>query len=500
MNQHRAYRRIGPSTIQNLDSAITPGDSFITAHCKSIIAALAPVGAPALQPGGCTMLESVFVILAAVAVGWLGHNVPAGSEPGQRTVGEVASLKASDFKAPTTSAQGERTLYAAEMSALQATLAVPLDPLTDTALPGALEAVALFNLNPNLARQHLLAAIPTLAEKSTDYQRQILTGAHTLYWMDAAPVIVQLLPKITTPKEFAIGAYTVLRAADTAPTRAQLRAQLLASFPQWEAEPRLIALERRLRAEPLQDLAARPPLRDLLGAPIRPGFPVVFSFQRKNRENPGLAMVRGADGRFVRNADGSLFHVAQLAMAKSRLPGTITNGNTPQGLFSIQGTVTATNPWIGPTPALESKVPKEASVEAFEHADASTPAVEWDESRYWSFFPASWQHYAPVREAWLAGLAGRDEMWIHGDTVNPDYYRNERFYPYAPSAGCLVAMEYWSSEDGTLVQSDQLAIVKAFASTGRLKGFLVVVEVDDRSQPVALADVFQDVIAAEGRL
>ena len=386
------------------------------------------------------MLESVFVILAAVAVGWLGHNVPAGSEPGQRTVGEVASLKASDFKAPTTSAQGERTLYAAEMSALQATLAVPLDPLTDTALPGALEAVALFNLNPNLARQHLLAAIPTLAEKSTDYQRQILTGAHTLYWMDAAPVIVQLLPKITTPKEFAIGAYTVLRAADTAPTRAQLRAQLLASFPQWEAEPRLIALERRLRAEPLQDLAARPPLRDLLGAPIRPGFPVVFSFQRKNRENPGLAMVRGADGRFVRNADGSLFHVAQLAMAKSRLPGTITNGNTPQGLFSIQGTVTATNPWIGPTPALESKVPKEASVEAFEHADASTPAVEWDESRYWSFFPASWQHYAPVREAWLAGLAGAADG-TNGRPVIVDH-----FAANGVRIGVALQIQQWSVE------------------------------------------------------
>ena len=43
----------------------------------------------------------------------------------------------------------------------------------------------------------------------------------------------------------------------------------------------------------------------------------------------GLAIVRDADGRFVRNVDGSLFNVAQYALARTNLPGTITNGNTP---------------------------------------------------------------------------------------------------------------------------------------------------------------------------
>ena len=90
------------------------------------------------------------------------------------------------------------------------------------------------------------------------------------------------------------------------------------------------------------------------------------------------------------------------------MPGTITNGNTPQGLFTIVGTVNATDIWIGPTPALESEVPKEASVADYEHGAATTPATDWTEDRYWSFFPASWRGYAPMREVWLAGLAGRD--------------------------------------------------------------------------------------------
>ena len=105
----------------------------------------------------------------------------------------------------------------------------------------------------------------------------------------------------------------------------------------------------------------------------------------------------------------------------------------------------------------------------------------------------------PVREAFLAGQAGRDEILAHGNAINTAYYRNEAWYPTAPSAGCLVAAEYWSREDGTLVHSDQLALVKAFVSGGLDVGYLIVVELDDAPRAVVLADVIADVLAAEMR-
>jgi hypothetical protein len=212
-------------------------------------------------------------------------------------------------------------------------------------------------------------------------------------------------------------------------------------------------------------------------------------------------LVRGADGRFVRNADGSYFTIAQLAMARTNLPGTITNGNTPQGVFVIKGTGTATNKWIGPTPFLESVLPFEASVALFEQRDdaALVEKIAWTEEKYDSFLPSSWRSYFPIKEAFLAGQAGRDEILAHGNTVNPAYYRDEPFFPAAPSAGCLVAMEYWSKDDGTLVHSDQLALVKAFVSSGKDVGYLVVVEIDDRSRAVVLADVVEAVVAADAR-
>ncbi len=442
----------------------------------------------------------VLLILAACALTGCMQlpQAPQVSAPPKRTVPELLALKTVDFQSPQNSAAGEQALREAQLQAARATLALPPGPELDAKLPEALEAVALFNTEKPQARAQLLAALPTLAQKPPAYQRAVLSFAHTLFWADAAPLVEPLLPHIATPREFAIGAYTVLRADDGEATRQRLRARLLASFAQWQDEPRLRALEWRLRTPAASALAQRPPLEDLLAAPLRPGYPVVYSFQRANRERSGLALVRGADGRFARNGDGSYFSIAQLALARTNLPGTITNGNTPQGLFSVRGTGTAqTNPWIGPTPYLESLLPREGSVAEFEHADV---AAEWSDERYASFLPASWRGYFPIWEAYLAGQAGRDEILLHGNAINPAYYQGETFYPAPPQAGCMIAMEYWSKDDGRLLYSDQLALLKAFASSGRDQGYVLVVELDDQQRPVVLADVVDAVQAAERRM
>jgi hypothetical protein len=340
----------------------------------------------------------------------------------------------------------------------------------------------------------LRAALVDIEQKPVDFQRAVLSAAYALYARESAPSLSALLDKISTPREFAIAAYAVLKADDTPATRSGLRDKLAKRFPDWRDEPRLVALDHMLSTDLRAERAQRPPLIDLLTAPFRPGWPVVFSFQRPDRRQYGLAMVRGADGLFVRNADGSYFNIPHFALALSGLPGTITNGNTPQGLFTIVGAGTATNKWIGPTPYLHSKVPKEATVAEFEHANVE---AEWTEARYESFLPPAWRRYFPFKEAWLAGLAGRDDMLLHGSTINPELNRAEPFYPGTPSAGCLVAMEYWSKSDGRLMHSDQLALAKAFTAGGLDQGYLVVVEIEDRPAAVNLADVVREIIAAE---
>ena len=421
----------------------------------------------------------------------------------RHTPREIAAYQPQDFIAPIASAEGERVAVAERSEKIRLALAERI-ATPDTAIddedngaPGALWAIAFLNADRSQGLRILQSALVDIEQRPVDFQRAVLSAAYTMYANESATTLLSLLDRIATPREFAIAAYAILKANDAPDTRALLRAKLSTRFPDWANEPRLIALDHMLGTDLINERTTRPPIVDLLAAPLRPGLPVVFSFQRPDRTRVGLAMVRGEDGRFVRNADGSYFNIAHLALALSNLPGTITNGNTPQGLFTIVGAGTATNKWIGPTPYLHAKIPKEATVAEYEHANVEG---EWNETRYADFLPPSWRNYFPFKEAWLAGLAGRDDMLLHGTTINPEYYRNNPYYPGTPSAGCLVAMEYWSKSDGRLMHSDQLTLAKAFTAGGNDQGYLVVVELDDRAVPIVLADVVLDVMAAEARV
>ncbi|MBL8514164.1 MAG: hypothetical protein JNJ55_09270 [Betaproteobacteria bacterium] len=421
----------------------------------------------------------------AVAIFFLAGCAIAPTEK-RHTPEEIARYSNADFAAPIASLEGERAEWEEGARKIAAALALGNAEDTHDAIPAALWAVSFFNRDVDAGRAILLNALPTLTSKPAAYQRGVLSSAHQLYFNEAAPLIRTILADIATPREFAIAAYALLRANDDAATKSFIRDRLLARFPDHANEARLIALMDRLAVDPREHQLKRPPLKDLFAAPVRAGFPVIFSVQRPGRNVFGLALVRAADGRFVRNADGSLFSQPMLARATTELPGTLTNGNTPRGVFTIVGAGTATNKWIGPTPYLHSMIPIEAKVSNYEHTETND---EWTEARYASFLPPSWRHYFPMKEAWLAGKAGRDDMIIHGTTINSEYYNGASYFPGTPSAGCLVSMETWSKADGKQMSSDQLTLAKAFTRDGIDRGYLVVLEIDEGQTPVSLAEV-----------
>ena len=57
-------------------------------------------------------------------------------------------------------------------------------------------------------------------------------------------------------------------------------------------------------------------------------------------------------------------------------------------------------------------------------------------------------------------------------------------YPLTPTRGCLSSKEIWDSKTGKLVESDQLKLVNAIKRVDRWKGFLVVIELDNKEIPV----------------
>ena len=231
-----------------------------------------------------------------------------------------------------------------------------------------------------------------------------------------------------------------------------------------------------------------PNLGDLLHQPFFKNAVVLFSFQRKNRDYPGIVLVRDTAGNFVKNEQDNFFAVPQLARSITNLPGYLSFGNTPQGIFRLFGTDVSKNIFIGPTPNLQLTMPFETNLPHFLN-DSNSINTLWSVDRYKNLLPESWQNYFPIMETYYAGKAGRTEIIAHGTTIDPAYYAGKPYYPLTPSLGCLCTNELWANTDGRRLLSNQQQLVTAIQKAGGANGYCIVVELDDKQQPVTIADI-----------
>ncbi len=231
-----------------------------------------------------------------------------------------------------------------------------------------------------------------------------------------------------------------------------------------------------------------PDIKKLLQHPFFNGAKVVFSFQRKNRDYPGLVIIRDSAGSFIKDDEGNIFSVTQLARSITNLPGYLTNGNTPQGIFRMDGFDVSKSNFIGPTPNIQLTLPFETSIAQFMNDSTITDSA-WTMDWYKKLLPDSWKNYLPIYGTWYAGKAGRTEIIAHGTTINPDYYRGQPYYPLTPTLGCLCTKEIWSEEDGRRKESDQQKLVDALLHAGGANGYYIVIELNDEQRPVTINDV-----------
>jgi hypothetical protein len=228
------------------------------------------------------------------------------------------------------------------------------------------------------------------------------------------------------------------------------------------------------------------PLTPFFDKDYLPNELLVISIQRKNRNYPGLALVRLPNGQFLKNKDGSYFSVGQLARSLSNMPCFISNGNTPQGIFKITGIDTSKNYFIGPTPNLQLAMPFEYYRDSINGILVDT---SFSEEMYKSLLPNSFRNHKPLYESLVAGKIGRTEIIAHGTTVDVSYYTGKPYYPFTPTMGCLATCEIWNSRSGFLQTSGQLDLATAVIKTGTTKGYLIVVEINDINKPVTIGDV-----------
>ncbi len=335
-------------------------------------------------------------------------------------------------------------------------------------------------------------ALNDYPNRTDEFNRTALEVAYTLYPNELIKEHEKILKQTSVPKHFAIAFSYLNRLKPSKYNQNHFEAFVRNNFQDWQDNPILFMLYSKLFYS--HNNLPRPSLVDLFSHNFGEGKTILFSLQRKNRDYPGLLLIRKPDGKFLRIDNGYIFHVSQLARSINNLPGFLTNGNTPQGIFSIQGIDTSQNVFIGRTPNIQLVLPYEVDAKKFLHTNDN---FEWDKNLYKSLLPVSWRNYTSIYEAFYAGKAGRNEIIAHGTTIDLDFYAGQPYYPHTPTLGCLCTVEIWSTEDGKRVYSDQAVLINEMKKLNTINGYLVVVEIDDKSSAVTLNDILPDVLHAE---
>jgi hypothetical protein len=365
-------------------------------------------------------------------------------------------------------------------------LLLPLSDSTEENWQDAFDAMEVMNYHSPFVESKVYAAFDSIGIRSASFQRALLELAYTNY---PGKFIMQtnvLLEETSDPKIFAICAEYLLQHKKTDIEKKILAKKLLEKFTDTAYKnPVLFMLSTRLKSAQINTRPAHEILKEILNKRFLPHQIVMYSFQRKNRDYPGLVLIRNADGNFVKDSLGKIFHLPQLARSISDLPGYLRNGNTPQGIFKMYGFAVSMSNFIGPTANVQMGMPVELTIPKF-FDDSTILDSTWTIDWYQKLIPKKLQNYLPLYESYYAGLAGRSEIIAHGTTIDPNFYSGKPYYPLTPTQGCLCTKEIWS---GKRLESDQQKLINGLLKAGGANGYCVVIEMDDKHAPVTIKDV-----------
>ncbi|MBX2933546.1 MAG: hypothetical protein KF825_04835 [Ferruginibacter sp.] len=366
-------------------------------------------------------------------------------------------------------------------NSIKKNLSLPLTDSTEEYWQDAFSAMELLQYHSPWIDGRVKFAFDSITIRSDEFKRAFIELVYSNYPRQFVSQVAYLLKQTTNSRLFAMCSEYLLMNDEKGTYKDSILKridELSLIKNDSTANPFFTMLQNKIL------LPSKPfPLSAITEASFLKNEIVLFSFQRKNRNYPGLAMIRKKNGEFMQDTDGVYFSVPQLARSLSNMPGYISNGNTPQGIFKMTGFGKSLGNFIGPTENIQMVLPFEKSEDI---PDSVTMRFGND---YASLVPAAYKDVYAFYEAWYAGLAGRTEIIAHGTTVNPAYYNNQPYYPLTPTQGCLCTKEIWSEVNGKRLISDQQKLVNALKTAGGAKGYCVVIEIDDAQKPVSLQDI-----------
>ena len=348
---------------------------------------------------------------------------------------------------------------------------------------GAFWGMELAQYRSKLTDRSVVSALKNYNDHSDSFNRALLEVTYSLYINEFNEIINSVSFFEDNSKLFAMS-IEYLRKSNYLKNE-QLFKRLVSRFPSWKDDPILFMLGYNLQNS--DKFLSQSEFKDLLNHSFWYDKTIVISFQRSDRSFQGITIIRNKNGEFVKDENDQLFHISHLARAVTDLPSYITNGNTPQGIFSIQRFGKATNVFIGPSTTIETVLPFEVNPNEYFHSEIRDTI--WNKEIYAEMLPEKLRNFTPLFEAYYAGKAGRNEIILHGTTIDPSFYEGKSYYPNTPSLGCITAIEKWDEVSGKRLESDQQKLVNKLNEAGISNSFFMLIEIDDKKEAVSLEEV-----------
>lgn len=386
----------------------------------------------------------------------------------------------------TTDAARARMKQGLIKNSIETNFSLPLTDSTEENWQDAFDAMEVMNYNTPFTASKVHSAFDSIGTRSVSFQRALMEMAYSNYPGKFLSKAHSLLRATKDPKIFAMCAEYLIQRNKTDSLKQTISKTLLKIFTDTAYKnPILYMLQTRLAPDKVHSHSQEKILSEILSKNFLPNQIVMYSLQRKDRDYPGLVLIRNAEGEFVTDSSGKIFNIPQLARSISGLPGYLSNGNTPQGIFRMYGFGVSMGNFIGPTANVQMGMPVELSLQKFFDNNYITDST-WTIDYYQKLIPKNLKDFLPLYESYYAGLAGRSEIIAHGTTIDPSFYLGKPYYPLTPTQGCLCTKEIWN---GKRLESDQEKLVNGLLKAGGANGYCVVIEIDNKKAPVKLKDV-----------
>ena len=365
-------------------------------------------------------------------------------------------------------------------------------------------AEALSRILELMSRPGLSASQQRTVDAATKVGTQLYLG-NPSYYGGLGEHFFQAIVQSPDPEWVAVSLAAV-RGGMSASQLRSLMASVKARFPNWQQDVHL----RTTLQETTEFLDDRPvpPLGALLNWTIAPQQLHLYVLCQRDREVLCQAVLKDGQGQFVRQS-GQLWTMPLLLRSLHRLNWNFVRGNTPQGIFRIEGVVPQPDDEYfrayGQFALVNLYIPFEAGAKAF--LPGIPGAFKGSLDTYQNLLPPAWRNYSPIQQSFWAGRAGRSEFRIHGTGESPDFFSGNKSsdngqrsstYDWNPTIGCLSALELYNDQ-GQLMRSDMPRLLQTLESIGGSKftGYLVVVDVGNGTQPIDRAAIEAAIAAPE---